>query len=128
MTMGLLMKKQKGMSLVMIIVIAGVLGFLGVLAAKIVPEISEYMDILREVKAIAADPSVRGGTVRDIKVSFSKRADVSYIKSITADDLDISKDGDQVVIAFAYARKIHLVANASLVLDFEGASSQVKDE
>ena len=116
--------KQKGMSIPGILAIAGILGFVGVLAAKVVPEVSEYMDVLREVKAIAADPAMRGASVRDIKTAFSKRADVNYIKSVTADDLDISKDGDQVIIAFAYSRKIHLAYNASLVLDFEGSSSQ----
>ena len=126
--MGFLMTRQKGMSLVAIIAIAGALGFIGVLAAKIVPEVSEYMDIVRETKAIAADPAVRGGSVRDIKVSFSKRADVSYIKSITADDLDISKDGEDIIIAFAYSKKIHLVANASLLLEFEHSTSTQKGE
>ena len=120
--MGHLKTKQSGMSLVSIMMIAGALAFLGVLAAKIVPEVSEYADILREVKAVAADPVVRGGSVRDIKVAYSKRADISYIKSVTADDLDISKDGEDIVISFAYSKKIHLLANASLVLDFQGSS------
>jgi hypothetical protein len=115
---------QKGISLTGILTACVILGFLGVLAAKIVPEVSEYMDVVREIKAIAADPAVRGGSVRDIKTAFSKRADVNYITSVTADDLDISKDGDQIIISFAYSKKIHLVANASLVLDFEGSSSQ----
>jgi hypothetical protein len=118
--------KQKGISLSGILISCVILGFLGVLAAKIVPEVSEYMDVLREVKAVAADPAVRGGSVRDIKTAFSKRADVNYIKSVTAEDLDISKDGDQVIISFAYSRKIHLMYNASLVLDFEGSSGQTQ--
>ena len=115
---------QKGISLTGILTACVILGFLGVLAAKIVPEVSEYMDVVREIKAVAADPAVRGGSVRDIKTAFSKRADVNYITSVTADDLDISKDGDQIIISFAYSKKIHLVANASLVLDFEGSSGQ----
>lgn len=123
----LLKARQKGMSLMSILALCLLLGFTGVIAAKVVPEVSEYMDILREVKALAADPAVRG-SVRDIKVGFSKRADVNYIKSITAEDLDISKDGDQVVISFAYPKKIHLFANASLLLEFEGTSSQHKAE
>lgn len=125
--MALWKKRQKGVSLTGLLTVCVILGLVGILAAKIVPEVSEYMDILREVKAVAADPAVRG-SVRDIKVAFAKRADVAYIKSITAEDLDISKDGDQVVIEFAYSKKIPLFANASLVLDFEGNTSQHKEE
>ena len=116
--------KQQGMSIPGLLAIAGILGFVGVIAAKVLPEVSEYRDVLREIKAIAADPSVKGGSVRDIKVAFGKRADVSYIKSISADDLDISKDGDQIIISFAYSKKIHLAYNASLVLDFAGSTEQ----
>ncbi len=125
--MELLKARQKGMSIPGILSICFILGFVAIIAAKVVPAVSEYMDIVRAVKSVAADPAVRG-SVRDIKVAFSKRADVAYIKSISAEDLDISKDGEQVVISFAYSTKIPLVANASLVLDFEGSSSQQKDE
>ncbi len=115
---------QKGISIPALLLIAGVLGFIAIIAAKVVPEVSEYMDILREVKAVAADPSVRSGSVRDIKTAFSKRADVNYIKSVTAEDLDISKDGDEIIISFAYEKKIHLAYNASLLLEFQGSTSQ----
>ncbi|MFY9329725.1 MAG: DUF4845 domain-containing protein [Georgfuchsia sp.] len=115
------------MSLIALLLLCVILGTVAVLAAKIVPEVSEYMDIVRVVKTVAADPAVRG-SVRDIKIAFSKRADVAYIKSITADDLDITKDGDDILIDFAYTKKIHLIANASLLLEFEGSSSQQKEE
>jgi hypothetical protein len=120
------LEKQKGITLSGILTVCVGLGLIGILAAKVVPSVVEYTDILREVKAIAADPAVRGGSMRDIKTAFTKRADVAYIKSITAEDLDISKDGDEVVIEFAYAQKIPLFANASLVLDFEGSSTETE--
>ena len=116
--------KQKGISILALIMIAGLLGFVGVIAAKVLPEVSEYADIVREVKAVAADPALHGGSVRDIQTAYAKRADVNYIKSVTAQDLDISKDGDRIIISFAYERKIHLFYNASLLLEFSGGSSQ----
>jgi hypothetical protein len=115
--------RQYGISIPALLVTAGILGFLAVIAAKVVPEYSEYMDILREVKAVAADSAVSSGSVRDIKTAFAKRADVNYIKSITAEDLDISKDNGQLVISFAYSRKVHLFYNASLLLEFEGSTA-----
>ena len=115
--------RQKGISLSGILTTCVILGLVAILAAKVVPAVSEYTDILREVKAVANDPSMHGASVRDIKVAFAKRAEVDYIQSITAEDLDITKDDDRIVIAFAYSRKIPLFYNASLVLDFEGSSS-----
>lgn len=117
-----LKRRQQGMSLFNIVLLCFVLGFVAIIAAKVVPEVSEYMDILRAVKAVAADPASRG-SVRDVKIAYSKRAEVAYIKSVTADDLEISKDGDEVVIDFAYTKKIPLFLNASLLLEFEGNSA-----
>lgn len=118
------MARQRGVTLSGLLLICVVLGSAAILAAKIVPDVIEYYSIVKNVKAVAEDPAMRGASLGDIKTSFSKRAEIDNIKAITAQDLDISKDGDQVVIDFAYERKIPLFANASLVLDFEHSTSK----
>lgn len=126
--MGLLKAEQKGVSLTGLLVVCVILGVVGILAAKIVPEVIEYYSILKDVKATAQDPGLRGARLQDIKIAYAKRASIDNITAIAPDDLDISKDGDEIVIEFAYSKKIPLFANASLVLDFAGSSSQQKDE
>mgnify|MGYP000514653908 CR=1 FL=1 len=37
-------------------------------------------------------------------------------------DLDISKQGEKIVVAYAYQREIHLVGPAFLTLKYEGRS------
>jgi len=46
------------------------------------------------------------------------------VKSVTPDDLDITKEGGELVISFAYTSKVPLVGNASLVYDFEASSAK----
>jgi hypothetical protein len=46
------------------------------------------------------------------------------VKSITPQDLDITKEGGELVISFAYTRKVPLFHNVSLVFDFAGASNK----
>ena len=41
-----------------------------------------------------------------------------------ADDLEITKDGIELVISFSYQKKIPLFSNVSLVFDFEGSSAK----
>jgi hypothetical protein len=45
------------------------------------------------------------------------------VKSVTPQDLDITKEGGELVISFKYEKKVPLFANVSLVFDFEGSSS-----
>jgi hypothetical protein len=55
--------------------------------------------------------------------AFGKYAEIEHIKTLTPADLDIFKEDNQVVIAFAYEKRIPLVANVSLLIDFRGSSS-----
>jgi hypothetical protein len=64
-----------------------------------------------------------GASVADIQTNFSRRASIDNVSRITGKDLDIAKNGEKVRIAFAYSAQIPLVANISLVIDFEGSAS-----
>ena len=45
-------------------------------------------------------------------------------EAISSQDLDISKDGGDLVIAFAYPKKVKLFGNVSLLFEFEGSSKK----
>jgi Domain of unknown function (DUF4845) len=124
--MALLNMKQKGVTLTGLLVICVILGMAGILAAKVVPVVIEYYAIIKDVKGVVSDPGMKGASIPEIKLAFSKRAGIDNISDVKAEDLDISKDGDQLVIGFSYAKKIPLFANASLVLDFEHSTDQAQ--
>jgi hypothetical protein len=116
-------KQQRGMTLLGLLLIGFVLIIVSVVGMKVVPEYIEYYAILKNVKAVAGDPGLKGAGVADIRLAYAKRANIDQISSVTHQDIDITKDAGQVVISFAYAKKIPLVANISLVIDFEGSSA-----
>ena len=116
------MKYQRGLSLTAMLFGGGVLFVVALLGMKIMPAWIEYGAIKKAVAATAQDISLKEATVSQVKTAFSKRTDIDNIKSITTDDLEITKDGNGLVIEFAYTQKIPLTANASLVFDFSGSS------
>jgi hypothetical protein len=61
-------------------------------------------------------------TVVDVQRAFDRSAAIDDINSIGPKDLDITKDGDNFVVSFAYSKKIELVAPVSLVIDYKGSS------
>lgn len=122
--MAILKAEQKGVTLSGLLVVVVLLGIIGVLAAKIVPEVIEYYAIVKNVKAVVNDPGARGVSIQEVKINYAKRAGIDNITAVNPNDLEISKDGDQLVIGFAYSKKIPLFANASLLLDFEYSTDQ----
>jgi type II secretory pathway pseudopilin PulG len=111
--------QQRGVSLVGLIVILAIIGMIAVLGMKVVPTVIEYNSIK---KAIVSAKSA-GSTVREIQTAFNRQAEVGYIDSIQGKDLDISKDGDQVEVSFAYQKKIALFAPVSLLIEYSGTTA-----
>ncbi|GHU32927.1 hypothetical protein AGMMS50256_23890 [Betaproteobacteria bacterium] len=117
------MKYQRGVSLSGLIAWGIVIGLVAVLGMKVGPEVIDYYKIKKCVASTAAN-SGGGKTVQDIRGIYARYADVDHIKTIDASDLDISKEGNEIVISFAYETRVHLFYNINLLIEFEGSSRQ----
>lgn len=117
-------KRERGLSLISLVVVCVLLIMAALLAIKVAPDVIEYVAIVKSVKATAQDPASRGGSVADIRRNFDKRKQIDNISAIGGADLDVTKEGNDVVISFAYSKKIPLSGPVSLMIDFEGSSAQ----
>lgn len=116
--------KQRGVTLISLIFICALIALVAVLGIKVFPDVQEYLAAVKVAKATAQDPASKVGTVSDIRRAFDKRKLIDNISAVTGDDLDITKEGSEIVITFAYSKKIPLSGPVSLVIDFEGSSQQ----
>jgi Tfp pilus assembly major pilin PilA len=112
-----LQSKQSGISFVGLLFVVGVLACLGVLAAQAFPTVVEYNAVIKAVQKSSA-----GNSVPEVRQIFDKAAQIDDIKSITAKDLEVSKNGDKVVVKFAYTKEIHMFGPAYLLLKYAGQS------
>lgn len=118
------MKQQRGLTLISMLVVCVMLILVAVLGIKVAPEVIEYVAVVKLVKATAADPATRGATVADIRKNYDKRKLIDNVTAVTGADLDISKEGNDIVIAFSYSKRIPLSGPVSLMIDFEGSSAK----
>ena len=70
----------------------------------------------------AANKAAMGSTVPEVRNLFDKQSAVDDFKSVTGKDLEVTKEGDKIVVSFAYQREIHLAGPAYLVLKYAGRS------
>ena len=108
---------QKGISLIGLLFVGGVLAFFGVMLAQAAPTYIEYQSVIKAIEKVKD-----AGSVVDIRNSFDKAATVDDIKSIGGKDLDIGKENDRVVVKFAYEKEIHISGPAYLLLKYAGQS------
>ena len=111
--------KQRGVTFFGVVLWLIIIGFAAFIGMKVVPEYTEYGKVVESIHSILA-PGKDKSSVEALRSSFTKQANIGYVTAIKAKDLVIVKEGDRVVISFAYDRRIPLFKNASLLLEFEG--------
>jgi len=111
---------QRGLTLMGLIIGLFVLTFAALLAMKLIPPYMEYHTMKNAIQAIAR--SQQGGTPSDIRRAWEGRAAVDDISAIKASDLEISKEGNQLVLGFAYRKEVPLFANLGVYIDFAASS------
>ena len=114
--------KQRGVSFLVIFLIGVVLALAAVGAMKIAPAYLEFMTAKKAIVAIATSEG-RTGSVSEIRKAFDRRSAIDNITVVTPGELEVSKDGGEVVIAFAYAKKIPLFSNVSVCIDFAASTA-----
>lgn len=100
-----------------LLIVGIVLAFASVVLAQVVPTYIEYMAVQKAVQKAST-----GTTVAEVRGIFDKAAQIDDIRTIAGRDLDVGKEGDRVVVSFAYSREIHLTGPAYLLMKYEGRS------
>lgn len=119
------LNRQRGMTISKLLFICIAVGAVALVAIKLLPEYVEYWKIKADVVAIGEEVNANpDATVGDVRQAFERRADIDEIHAIKSSDLDITKEGDSIVIAFAYERKIHMIHNISVLIEFKGSSAK----
>jgi hypothetical protein len=112
--------RQRGITLFGLLFWAIVLGFLALVAMRVLPTVNEYFTIMKAVNKVAVEG---GSTVPEIRNAFERTKQIEYsIVSISGKDLDITKENDKVVVSFAYDKEIELMAPVYLLIKYEGKS------
>ncbi len=114
--------KQRGVSFLVVFLIFVVIALAAVGAMKILPAYSEFQTTKNAINGVAGSEG-RTGSVSAIRSAFDRRANIDNISAVTGADLEVTKDGGELVISFAYSKKIPLFANVSVVIDFAASTA-----
>lgn len=118
------MRKQQGLTLSGLVLWAVVVVVLVLLGLKIGPAYMEYYTIEKTFKTIVSEPGMRNAQRSEIERAFASRAAIDNIQSISPTDIEVSKDGGNLVISASYSTKVPLFGNMSACLDFNPSSEK----
>lgn len=116
-------KSQSGVSLIGVMIGGAVLAALLLVGLKLIPVVSEYMGVKRSMTAVVGGANPQTATVSELRSAFTKRAMVDDVTTITASDVDITKEDGRIVMSIEYSRKVKLFGNVSLLIDFSASTA-----
>lgn len=114
---------QRGIALGSFLVTCVIVIFVALIGLKLAGPYMEYFKIKADFKKVASDPSLQTASAKEIKSGFWKFAAVDDITSITQDDIEVEKTGSDITLSAEYSVKVPLVANVSLLVDFNPTSN-----
>ena len=114
------LRRQSGISMLGILFICIVIVLVAIGALKVIPTYMEF----RSIKTAALQAKDGGKTVNEIQRAFDRAATVNDITTISGKDLEITKEGNNIVVGFKYEKKVHLFYNVSLLIDYAANSEQ----
>jgi Tfp pilus assembly protein PilE len=115
------MKNQRGMTLTGMVAVCVVGVLVAIIGLKIAPAYIEYFTVKKAIAAIArANPNA---TVADVRYAFQLRQAIDNIDVVGPKDLEVTKEGNELVVSVSYPKRISLFGNISVVIDFSTSSN-----
>ena len=108
--------RQRGLGLMALIVVLVIIVAVALFAMKVVPSYIEFRAAKSAIDAIAREKP--GASVGDIRRAFENRQAIDDINALKSTDLEITKEGNAVVISFAYRKEVQLFPNVGLYIDY----------
>jgi hypothetical protein len=114
-------KPQRGLALSTLFIWLFIIIVLALLGMRLIPPWMEFATARKAIQEISAD-KVGTTTPQEVRKAFNARATIDDITAIKGEDLEITKDGGEIVISFAYRKEVPLFNNMGVYMDFAASS------
>jgi Tfp pilus assembly protein FimT len=116
------MRKQRGITLVSLIVVGALIFFVLLIGMKLLPSYIEYFKVQNHMKELMRSPEMRDATPQALRSAFDRRATIDDITVITGKDIEISGSAPNYTLSASWSTRVPLVGNVSACIDFQSGS------
>ena len=115
-------RRQRGLSIIGFLLVAAVVIIFALVGFRVLPAYIEFYSVQKALEQTLADQS--NITPQDIRRSLERRISADYVDSVRASDVTVTKEGNQIVARLEWQKILHMVANASILLEFEASATR----
>jgi competence protein ComGC len=111
-------KQQRGLTLITILLILGLIAFFVLLTLKIAPIYMNHSKVVNALAAVENMVDVETLSKREILSSLDKRFSMNYVEKVNRDDITITMSDGYVKVDVEYERVEKLIGNLSVLVQF----------
>ena len=112
--------RQRGMTMLGILVVVVVVGGWVYAGIRLLPKYLEYMRVASTLEKVRDEfDNNPGSTEFMLRKSVERHFDIEMVEVITANDIEITKDGGAFNMRAYYDDTVPLIANVSFLLEFD---------
>jgi hypothetical protein len=111
-------RRQGGLTMLGFLFVAGVLVVCAMVGFRVTPAYIEAYSVQKALQAsLNETPDLNNAA--ELRKAFNTRVDAGYITSVRGNDIELRREGGEFVASIVWSRKLPLVANVSLLIDFD---------
>ncbi len=116
-------QRQRGLSVVGFIVVIALVALAGMIGFRMVPAYIEFFTV-KKLMTNTLQTTREPFSLYQFRKDFDLKASADYVDSVRGADVEVTKEGNQLVATASWTRVLHLVGNVSLLLEFEATATK----
>jgi hypothetical protein len=113
--------RQTGLTIIGFLLVAAVVLAIAMIGFRVLPSYIEYFSVEKTLRQTLQN-SRDGVTLAEFRRDFDLKASADYIDSVRGSDVDLTREGTELVASASWTNTLHLIGNVSLLLEFEASA------
>lgn len=113
---------QRGVSITGFLFVLVVILVVALLAFRMIPAYIEYFTVQKALESAMRE--VRDPTTANIRRFVENKISADYVDSVTAKDVEVTRNGNTITASASWEKKLPLVHNVSLLMEFNAEASR----
>ena len=115
-------EKERGLSMTGFLFTTIVIIIVALVAFRVVPSYIEFFTVQKALDQTMQE--VTQPTASEIRRSMDRRLSADYVDSVRSSDVLIGREGNSIVATLSWQKVLHMIGNASILLEFEARSTR----
>ena len=113
-----LKQRQQGMTLIGILLIAILVGFVALIGLRLIPIYLESFKVSSAISSLSREPGIGTKSPLEIKKLFGRRLDIDDVESVGSEDLVVERGPGVLYISIEYQIQRPVMGNLDVLATF----------